>query len=248
MKKIIIIPARFQSKRFPGKPLKKILNKELVIWVAEACDKVLGNEFVYIATDDERIDNKVKEYGFKTILTSKDCLTGTDRVAEASLKIESDIYINVQGDEPLVKPQDIKKIIDKKIEYPNHVICGYTEILESEDPLNKNIPKIVLSENSELIYISRSIIPSSKEENFIKKNKFLKQVCIYAFNKSELKQFYNFKKKSKTEMLEDIEILRFFEFDKKIKMVKTTSGSVAVDQENDIAKVEQILNKNGKKN
>ena len=128
------------------------------------------------------------------------------------------------------------------------MICGYTEILESEDPLNKNIPKIVLSENSELIYISRSIIPSSKEENFIKKNKFLKQVCIYAFNKSELKQFYNFKKKSKTEMLEDIEILRFFEFDKKIKMVKTTSGSVAVDQENDIAKVEQILNKNGKKN
>ena len=92
MKKIIIIPARFQSKRFPGKPLKKILNKELVIWVAEASDKVLGNEFVYIATDDERIDNKVKEYGFKTILTSKDCLTGTDRVAEASLKIESDIY------------------------------------------------------------------------------------------------------------------------------------------------------------
>ena len=248
MKKIIIIPARFQSKRFPGKPLKKILNKELVIWVAEACGKVLGTKLVYIATDDERIDNKVKEYGFKTILTSKDCLTGTDRVAEASRKIESDIYINVQGDEPLVKPQDIKKIIDKKIEYPNHVICGYTEILENEDPLNKNIPKVALNENSELIYISRSAIPFSKEENFIKKNKFLKQVCIYAFNKSELNQFYNFKKKSKTEMLEDIEILRFFEFDKKIKMVKTTTGSIAVDQENDIAKVEQILNKNEKKN
>ena len=248
MKKIIIIPARYQSKRFPGKPLKKIQNKELVIWVAEACGKVLGNELVHIATDDERIDNEVKKYGFKTILTSKDCLTGTDRVAEASLKIESDIYINVQGDEPLVKPQDIKKIIDKKIEYPNHVICGYTEILENEDPLNKNIPKIVLNENSELIYISRSVIPSSKGENFIKKNKFLKQVCIYAFNKNELNQFYNFKKKSKTEMLEDIEILRFFEFDKKIKMVKTTSGSIAVDQESDIAKVEQVLNKNGKKN
>ena len=248
MKAVIVIPARYESSRFPGKPLKKILNKEMIIWVAEVCEKVLGKKLVYIATDDERIHNKVKEFGFQTISTSKLCLTGTDRVAEASKKIDSEIYINVQGDEPLIKSQDIKKILDEKLKYPERVICGYTEILKNEDPLNKNIPKVVLNENDELIYISRSLIPNSKDENLLNKNKYFKQVCIYAFNKNELDQFYMFGKKSVTERLEDIEILRFFELNIKIKMAKTTLGSLAVDQESDIEKVENFLKKNGQKN
>jgi len=248
LKAVIVIPARYESSRFPGKPLKKILNKEMIIWVAEVCEKVLGKKLVYIATDDERIHNKVKEFGFQTISTSKLCLTGTDRVAEASKKIDSEIYINVQGDEPLIKSQDIKKILDEKLKYPERVICGYTEILKNEDPLNKNIPKVVLNENDELIYISRSLIPNSKDENLLNKNKYFKQVCIYAFNKNELDQFYMFGKKSVTERLEDIEILRFFELNIKIKMTKTTLGSLAVDQESDIEKVENFLKKNGQKN
>ena len=248
MKAVIIIPARYKSSRFPGKPLKRILNKEMIIWVAEVCEKVLGKKLVYIATDDDRIHAKVKEFGFQTISTSELCLTGTDRVAEASKKINSEIYINVQGDEPLIKPQDIKKILDEKLKYPDQVVCGYTEILKNENPLNKNIPKVVLNENDELIYISRSLVPGSKDKNLLNKNKFFKQVCIYAFNKSELNQFYMFGKKSSIERLEDIEILRFFELNIKIKMVKTTSGSLAVDQRDDIKKVENFLKKNGKKN
>ena len=156
----------------------------MIIWVAEVCEKVLGKKLVYIATDDDRIRTKVKEFGFQTISTSELCLTGTDRVAEASKKINYEIYINVQGDEPLIKPQDIKKILDEKLKYPDQVVCGYTEILKNENPLNKNIPKVVLNENDELIYISRSLIPNSKDENLLNKNKYFKQVCIYAFNKS----------------------------------------------------------------
>ena len=83
MKAVIIIPARYKSSRFPGKPLKRILNKEMIIWVAEVCEKVLSKKQVYIATDDDRIHAKVKEFGFQTISTSELCLTGTDRVAEA---------------------------------------------------------------------------------------------------------------------------------------------------------------------
>ena len=165
MKAVIIIPARYQSSRFPGKPLKKILNKEMIIWVAEACEKVLDKKLVYVATDNDKIHDKVKEFGFQTISTSKLCLTGTDRVAEASKKINSEIYINVQGDEPLVKPRDIKSILNEKLKYPEHVICGYTEILKNENPLNKNIPKVVLNEKNELIYISRSLVPGSKDKN-----------------------------------------------------------------------------------
>ncbi len=243
MKAVIIIPARYQSNRFPGKPLKKILNKEMIIWVAEACEKVLSKKLIYIATDDDRIHAKVKEFGFQTISTSKLCLTGTDRVAEASKKINSEIYINVQGDEPLIKPQDIKSILNEKLKYPDHVVCGYTKILKNENPLNKNIPKVVLNEKNELIYISRSLVPGSKDKNLSIKKKYFKQVCIYAFNKRELDKYYSFEKKSTTERLEDIEILRFFDLNKKIKMVKTTSGSLAVDEKNDIKKIERLIKK-----
>ena len=215
----------------------------MIIWVAEVCEKVLGKKLVYIATDDDRIHTKVKEFGFQTISTSKLCLTGTDRVAEASKKINSEIYINVQGDEPLIKPQDIKSILNEKLKYPDHVVCGYTEILKNENPLNKNIPKVVLNEKNELIYISRSLVPGSKDKNLSIKKKYFKQVCIYAFNKYELDKYYSFEKKSTTERLEDIEILRFFDLNKKIKMVKTTSGSLAVDEKNDIKKIERLIKK-----
>ena len=215
----------------------------MIIWVAEACEKVLSKKLVYIATDDDRIHAKVKEFGFQTVSTSKLCLTGTDRVAEASKKINSEIYINVQGDEPLIKPQDIKSILNEKLKYPDHVVCGYTEILKNENPLNKNIPKVVLNEKNELIYISRSLVPGSKDKNLSIKKKYFKQVCIYAFNKYELDKYYSFEKKSITERLEDIEILRFFDLNKKIKMVKTTSGSLAVDEKNDIKKIERLIKK-----
>lgn len=241
MKKVIIIPARYQSSRFPGKPLRKILGKEMIIWVAEKCEKALGKKLVYVATDDERIHSKVKKFGFQTISTSKDCLTGTDRVAEASELLNADIYINVQGDEPLIEPEDIKKVIDEKSKYPDHVICGYKEVLRNENPLNKNIPKVVLNENNELIYISRSLVPGSKNENLPNKNNYFKQVCIYAFNKKELRKFYLFGRKSVIEQSEDIEILRFFELNIKVKMVKTISKSLAIDHEDDIKKVENFL-------
>ena len=114
IKTVIIIPARFKSSRLPGKPLKKILGKEMILWVAKKSEKVAGKKNVFIATDDERIKKVVVKNSYNCIMTSSKCLTGTDRVAEASRKIYADIYINVQGDEPLIKTNDIKKIIDLK--------------------------------------------------------------------------------------------------------------------------------------
>jgi|TARA_Y100000310_G_scaffold340266_1_gene435409 3-deoxy-manno-octulosonate cytidylyltransferase (CMP-KDO synthetase) len=243
LKAVIIIPARYNSSRFSGKPLKKILNKEMIIWVAEVCERALGKKLVYVATDDDRIHTKVRKFGFQTVHTSKFCLTGTDRVAEASKKINSKIYINVQGDEPLIKPQDIQSILNAKLKYPNHVICGYTDISMNENPLSKNIPKVVFNEKKELIYMSRSLIPACKEMNLSIKKKYFKQVCIYAFNKFELNKYYSYKRKSTIEKLEDIEILRFFDLNKKIKMIKITSGNIAVDEKDDINKIEKLLKK-----
>tara|TARA_B100000787_G_scaffold167862_1_gene155437 strand:+ start:32210 stop:32959 length:750 start_codon:yes stop_codon:yes gene_type:complete len=243
MKIIIVIPARMKSKRFHGKPLKKILGIPMIIRVAQICEKVTNKKNIYIATDSKKISSLVKENRFSPIITSKKSLTGTDRVAEVSSKIKADIYINVQGDEPLVSPQDIKKIIEAKIKNKNKIICGYSEISKDIKAKSNSIPKVVMNEKNELIYISRSLIPGSKK----KLTKYNKQVCIYAFNKEELNLFKNFKRKSKIEYLEDIEILRFYELNKKILMVKTSGDSIAVDYPNDIKKVERKLLENDKK-
>ena len=188
-KTIIIIPARYGSSRFKGKPLVKILGRELILRVADVCAKTIGRENTYIATDSYKIAQKVKNSNFKYLLTSKKCLTGTDRVAEASKKVKADIYINVQGDEPLVNPRYIKKLITAKKKYPKHVICGFDKIHKLQDPKSLNLPKVVVNSKNELVYISRSLIPGSKKE--VKNKKYFKQVCIYAFNYVELKKFFS---------------------------------------------------------
>jgi 3-deoxy-manno-octulosonate cytidylyltransferase (CMP-KDO synthetase) len=240
MNVVIIIPARYGSSRYKGKPLVKILNREMILRVADICSHVVDIKNLYIATDSNKISQVVKRENYKVVMTSKKCLTGTDRVAEAALKINSEIFINVQGDEPTINPKDIKKIIKAKKKYPNHVICGFDKVHKFENPLSKNLPKIVTNEKSELVYISRSLIPGEKKKN---NKEFLKQVCIYGFNKKELKKFYFMKKKSKLEKIEDIEILRFFELDTKIKMIKLNSNSVAVDEISDVVKAEKLIKK-----
>ena len=234
----IIIPARYGSSRYRGKPLVKILGKEMVIRVADICNKI-KNVKVFIATDSKKIANVVKKYGYKYIFTSSSCLTGTDRVAEASKKIRSKIFINVQGDEPTINPKDIKKVIETKKKFPNHVVCGYDKVHDFENPSNINLPKVVVNSKGELIYISRALVPGKKKIS--QKIQYHKQVCIYAFNKKQLKKFYSMKRKSETESFEDIEILRFFDLNEKIKMVKLNSNSVAVDEIADVKKAEKLL-------
>ncbi len=241
MRILIVIPARFNSTRLPGKPLKKICGKELIIRVIEACAPLLRKNIkIVVATDDKRIFNLVNFFKFEALMTSKKCSTGTDRVANVSKKIKADIYINVQGDEPLINADDIKKIIKAKIKFSKHVICGYSNLRNDESVDNKNIPKVVMNKKSELMYISRSAIPSLKGKK-IKKPKFFKQVCIYGFSKNDLNLFSSFKKKTFLENYEDIEILRFLENGKKVKMIKLNSHSYAIDTYNDIQKVENII-------
>ena len=238
-KTLIIIPARYKSSRFPGKPLKKIHGRELVLRVADRCKSLVNKKDLIIATDNTLISKVVKKENLNVIMTSSKCLTGTDRVAEVARKINSKMYVNVQGDEPLVRPSDIRKVINYKKKYPNHVICGYSKITNLENKKSKNIPKVIFNKKNELIYISRALIPSGKSEP--KNNIYYKQVCIYAFNKLELKVFSQLSKKTNLEKIEDIEILRFIELGKKVKMVKLNSNTIAVDEKKDIYKIERLL-------
>ena len=240
MKTVIIIPARYKSTRFPGKPLTLILGKPMILWVAELCAEVLPTKCVYIATEDFQIKEVVEKAGFNVVMTSNKCHTGTDRIAEAATQIEADIYINVQGDEPLLNPADILEIIESKKKYPDEVINGYSKISDNEDPENVNIPKVVFNENQQMIYMSRSLVPGTKTKEFVPPN-YYKQVCIYAFNKQELIDFAEFGRKGTLEFYEDIEILRFLDIGVNIRVVETKSVSLSVDIPDDVLRVEKEI-------
>ncbi|MCO4799523.1 MAG: 3-deoxy-manno-octulosonate cytidylyltransferase [Colwelliaceae bacterium] len=240
MKTVVVIPARYKSSRYPGKPLVLLLEKPMVLWVAELSAKAVGADNVYVATDDERIAKVVKAAGFQVTMTSDQALTGTDRLAEVAGIVDADIYINVQGDEPLVSPQDILNAIEQKKAYPDLVINGYCALSAEEDPSSINIPKVIFTEQHQMIYMSRQAIPGIKDEKYAPVE-YYKQVCIYAFNRQELLDYGKFGRKSTIEQSEDIEILRFLEWNQGIRMFKTQPGSLAVDVPEDVAKVEVAL-------
>ncbi|MFC1840466.1 3-deoxy-manno-octulosonate cytidylyltransferase [Thermodesulfobacteriota bacterium] len=234
----IIIPARYASSRFPGKPLAEILGKPMIIWVWEKCIEAIGQDHVYVATDDERIKRTCEKEGINVLMTGTDCLTGTDRVYDASTQIEADILINVQGDEPLVKPQDIKLVIKQAERFPDKVINAMCSIKEEKDFFSPTVPKVVARPDGRLLYMSRSGIPSNKQLEFVNAKK---QVCIYAFPKKALADFYNQGSKTPLEKVEDIEILRFLEMGYDVLMIEVSDSSIAVDVPSDIERVEKVL-------
>lgn len=234
---VVVIPARYKSSRFPGKPLAKIKGKEMILHVAEKAEQAVGKSNVYIATENQNISKTVKAAGYKVVLTSDNCLTGTDRVAEASQEINADIFINVQGDEPMIDPQDIIRVIEAKQTNPTHVINCMSNLHYNESANDKKIPKVVCDINDNLLYSSRNAIPGTKEGNG---KDIMKQVCIYGFSKDQLTKFKSDIKTS-LESQEDIEILRFIEKGIPVKMVKVDKVSYAVDYPEDIEIIENQL-------
>jgi len=236
---LIVIPARYNSSRFPGKPLVDILGKSMVKRVWEKCIKALNPDNVIIATDDKRISDHCMQENMNVIMTSKECLTGTDRIFEVSEKIKSKFYINVQGDEPLISSEDIIKVINASKNDPNAIINGMCLIYTEEDFNNPNIPKVVVDTNKNLLFMSRAAIPTNKKKLFVSA---YKQVCIYAFPALSLKKYGSAKSKTPIEKIEDIEILRFLELGLKVKMIEVSDSSIAVDIPEDLDKVIASLN------
>lgn len=247
MERIIgIIPARYQSSRFPGKPLALLLGKPMILYVAEIAAQALGKENTWVATDDEKIVDVVKSAGFNVAITSGTALTGTDRVWEAARQVNADIYVNIQGDEPLLNPDDIGLIVAEKKQRGKGVVNGMCRLLPHEDPSNANIPKVITTENNRLVYMSRTAIPGFKASHN-KPAYYMKQVCIYAFTYEELEAFGRFERKSTLENHEDIEILRFLDLSIPVFMVETGGTSLAVDVPEDVPIVEDALRKRQEK-
>lgn len=245
--RVCVIPARYASSRFPGKPLVPLLGVPMIIWVARAAAEALGRDSVIVATEDTRIFEVVEGYGLNAMMTSPNALTGTDRVAEVAQEFQSfQTILNVQGDEPLILPQDILAIAHKHETNPRVVVNGYSTLEENEEVTNLNIPKVVMDKSGKLLYISRSPIPGAKELSPNRSSDiYLKQVCIYAYSPEHLALFAREGQKARLEEAEDIEILRFLELGLEVQMVGTAPGSLAVDSPGDVQKVERVMEERG---
>lgn len=240
MNAVIIIPARYSSTRFPGKPLANILGESLIYRVWKQCSKCFSFEDIYVATDDDRIKEHCKNLNIQYIMTSKNCLTGTDRVFQAYRKLGKnyDCIINVQGDEPLIDTNDILTIVDSFYSHDSYGrCCGFCKIKSNEEFISQNTIKVVFDNKYRLLYASRAPIPSDKKLSF---NESYKQVCIYAFSPKN----YIHYEKTRLESIEDIEILRFIELGYPVKMVRVSNNSIAVDVPDDIIKIEKFLKGN----
>lgn len=234
-----VIPARYQSSRFEGKPLADICGYPMIWWVYQQCLKVKEFSAVYVATDDERINKTCSDLDINCIMTSNKHETGTDRLGEVASKISADLYVNIQGDEPLIEPATIVEAI--KPFYNNNelkVSNLMTEIKDPVDIVNFTVPKVITNKDGLGIYLTRSTAPYPKGSiNF----KYYKQVCVYGFTPEALR-FYCSSPRGKIESIEDIEILRFIEAGYKVQFIEVQSDTVAVDTPNDLEKVRTIMN------
>lgn len=238
---VAVIPARYASTRFPGKPLVPLLGRPMLLWVADLCAEAVGGANVVVATDDDRIRSVAVDAGLRVEMTSPDALTGTDRIAEIADRLGSDVILNVQGDEPLLDPADLLRIAEVKAADPGAVVNGYHPLADDEDPANPNLPKVVVDRDERLLYLSRCAVPGTKQGVPSPTTTYFKQVCIYGFSRTDLQRFASVPAKGPLEAAEDIEILRFLELGHPVRMVRTSTASLAVDAPEDVAKVEAAL-------
>ena len=242
MKIIGVIPARYKSSRFPGKPLADICGKPMIWWVYTQCIKVKEFDQVYVATDDERIREACEANNINVVMTSDRHLTGTDRVGEVARKIKADLYVNIQGDEPLIEPENIRKAILPFFEDDSLLVSNLmTQIIDPVDVVNFTVPKVITNRENEGVYLTRSAAPYPKGAIDYS---YYKQVCVYGFRPEALKFYCEYGEKygkGKIEAIEDIEILRFIENKYRVKFIEVDSDTVAVDTINDLKKVNKMV-------
>lgn len=244
MKFIGIIPARYGSSRFPGKPLADMGGKPMIQRVYEQVKKALNE--VWVATDDERILKAVENFGGKAVLTSPDHKSGTDRCNEAFSKIGNgfDVVINVQGDEPFIQPQQIetlKSCFDSKETELATLVKPFKKDDGFEVLFNPNSPKVVLNKNSEAIYFSRSIIPYIRDAHhteWLDRHVFYKHIGMYAYRSDVLKKI-TLLPQSNLELAESLEQLQWIENGYKIKVGLTDIETIGIDTPEDM---EQAIN------
>ena len=245
MKVIGIIPSRFGSSRFPGKPLAILAGKPLVAWVVEAVKKSSCLDDVLVATDDDRIVSAVEQYGGKAVMTPSDLPSGTDRIACAAGDFaDDDILVNIQGDEPLLDPALVDALVMKLKNDPRwSMATAVTPIKTQEDLAAKSVVKVVLDRDDGAMYFSRSVIPCNRDaECDLSSGLYVRHLGIYAY-RGEFLRRYIAEKPCQLENTEKLEQLRALWMGAKIAVVRTEDEGVGVDTPEDAERVAEILAK-----
>jgi 3-deoxy-manno-octulosonate cytidylyltransferase (CMP-KDO synthetase) len=240
MKVVAVIPARYGSTRFPGKALAAIAGKPMVQHVFERARGAQRVSRVVIATDDERILQAVAGFGGEAMMTRGDHRSGTERVAEVAAHVEADVYVNVQGDEPLVEPAAIEALVAAMEEESVSVATLATPITEPGEIMDPNVVKVVTDFEGNALYFSRAPVPWVRDEKQSVGMQHRKHLGLYAYRRAALLEFPTLPP-GELEKLEQLEQLRLLENGYKIRVVETEYNSVGVDVPADVARVEQLL-------
>ena len=236
-----IIPSRYNSTRFPGKPLVDIGGKSMIQRVYEQAQKVRSFSKIIVATDDVRIEEHVKSFGGDVIMTSTEHQSGTDRCGEVVRKLKEnyDIVVNIQGDEPFIQPEQLEKLITTFDDVNTQIATLAIKLKNSEDIFSPNIVKVVFSVLGNALYFSRNPIPfnrNAERENWVNTTSYYKHLGIYAF-RSDILRKINTLQQSTLEKAESLEQLRWLENDFKIKLVETDIDTIGVDTPEDLLKL-----------
>jgi 3-deoxy-manno-octulosonate cytidylyltransferase (CMP-KDO synthetase) len=244
MSVVAVIPARFASTRLPGKPLVSIGGKSMIERVWSRVRQAASVSDVLVATEDERIRAAVEAFGGKAVITRSDHRSGTERIAEvAAARKEAGIFVNVQGDEPLVEPAAIDELVDAiQSDDEVHVATLAVPIIHQPDIMDPNICKVVLDFDGNALYFSRAPIPWVRDRGGTVHARHLKHLGLYAFRREALLDFATFPQ-GDLERVEQLEQLRWLENGYRIRVAETEHDSVSVDVPEDVARVEALLAK-----
>lgn len=246
MKIIGVIPARFGSTRFPGKPLKLILGKPLLEWVIRGAQGSKKISEILVATDEERIAQLAQKLGVEAVMTDSALPSGTDRIEAAVKGKKLDVAVNIQGDEPLITGEVLDTLVSPFYEDPTLEMATLAKTLTREDLTNKNAAKIVVDQWDNALYFSRSAIPYSREINAQQEDgngalKWgLKHIGMYAYRRDFLEKFCR-SGPAPIELAEGLEQLRALYLGAKIKVMKVEHESWGVDTPEDVVQVERLL-------
>ena len=240
MKVIAVIPARYNSTRFPGKLMEILEDKTVIATTYKNVEETGLFDDVFVATDSEIIFEEVIRNGGKAVMTGEH-ETGSDRIAEAVQNIDCDIVINVQGDEPFLKKEPLSQLIKVFENDPNAEISLASlkiKLQHFDEVQNPNNVKVITDNNGFALYFSRSVIPYPREESV--KTEYFKHIGVYAFRKQALLDFAKLQQKP-LEIAEKIECIRYLEYGMKIKLLETDFIGVGIDTPDDLKKAKEII-------
>ncbi|MCU0454621.1 MAG: 3-deoxy-manno-octulosonate cytidylyltransferase [Bacteroidetes bacterium] len=240
-----VIPARYASTRLPAKPLVDLLGRPMIQRVFERVQKAASIDRAVVATDDERIASVVRSFGGDVLMTSTDIRSGSDRVAAVAEQMPGDIFVNIQGDEPLIAPEMIDEAVAVVRDHPDVSMGTLVRLLEEPaDVTNPSVVKVAVAANGDALYFSRSPIPHVRDESETKRwltsGLFYKHIGIYVFRRQFLKVFATLPE-GRLERVEKLEQLRVLEAGHRIRTAVTRFDSIPIDTPEDVARVVALL-------